>query len=390
MRTKNLKINIWGTDFRVIVSNKMINKIKKQIKSKGGPIKLFRKTGLTSTIYYRILDGKGIRVKNYQKIIDYLNMGEDEAEKEIIGLTYNGSKFIYPYINKLDPLLFRIISHVLGDGSIASKNTCRWIQHNKNSHWLSKLIKKKIGFLPTSIKKEGNANMITISAYFSRLAKYFLGLKTKDLKNKTIIEKTNSLDKDYKLQLLTAFIVDEGHIRWDGAKSLIISQKDKKIMESLSKLLNNLNYDRSEIKEEIDKNNPSHIIHRINIYVGGVLKYNRDLDNQIKKFGKYAGLWHKQDSLNNYIKTTDPNPKHSKKQIDFINNHINKIIKRLGYVSYDVLRKDKVMKPFLSRLSKGYLINKFYYKVKGEELIRMENGLYKPANLNSNFFSDKK
>ena len=125
-------INIWETDFRVILSTEIISYIKKEIKDKYSMDNFSRKTNLSKTVIYRLLNGKGSANKNYKIIATELNIFN--PENYVIGVTYNGSKFVYPFVKQLNPSLFRIICHVVGDGTIASRNTCRWIQKTVNSH----------------------------------------------------------------------------------------------------------------------------------------------------------------------------------------------------------------------------------------------------------------
>lgn len=372
-------LNIWDTDFRVSISNKMINKVKQQIIKKGNPTKLYKSTSITPIVYYRLLNGKGTAIKNYQQIINFLNINKREAEKEIIGLTYNGGKFTYPHIKKFNPLLFRIICHIIGDGNISCNNTCRWIQHKSNSHWLSELIKKEIGFLPTITKKE-NCNAITISAYFSKLLQYMMNIDIKLIKDPKTIKTFLRLSKEYRLQFLAAFIVDEGHIRYKKARSCIISQSNKEFLKVVSSILNSLNYQHSEIKEEISKK--GFVVYRLNIYSTGMLQFYKDINNLVKKYGIYAGLWHKQNSLNQYIKTLNKNIKYTKLEKDSINYIINDLLEQNKTISYKDLKTHPILSQKLKIRSKRYLISKFYGLVRSGHLVRLSDGVYtKPTNI---------
>ena len=296
------KLDLRNTDFRVIVGPKLITEIKRKSKEKGGPYLLHKSTQATPTIYYRLLNGGGIHNKYFYQILDFLEIDKKDAEKEIIGLTYNGGKFVYTYLPQLDPLLFRIICHIIGDGSVASKHTCRWIQHKDNSHWLNELIKEKLGFSPT-VSKAGSesCDAVTISAYFHRLLKYYLNISVKDIKNYESIKKFHKLPNEYKLQFLFAFIVDEGHIRYGNARSLIISQKEKGVIEEIAIILDSFDFDHSIIRKEVSKKGD--IVYRLNIYAEGVEKMYKEIIESMKKYGKYAGLWQKQTLLEEYIHT---------------------------------------------------------------------------------------
>ena len=148
-------------------------------------------------------------------------------------------------------------------------------------------------------------------------------------------------------------------------------------MELLSLLLTSLGYDHSPVKEEIA---PHRTIYRINIYAIGVLQYYKDLCKQIQEYGYLVGLWHKQEVMEDYVRTLHPDlVKYSKTQKDYINKKINLILDLEGFVSYDRLRDDTQLRPLLERLSKSYLVNKFYEKVKKGKLVRLDKGLYTKA-----------
>ena len=137
--------------------------IKIKVKNLGGPSLLYNKTNITPIIYYSFLKGKSTYVGNYYEIISYLNLNLNNSEKEINSLTYNGGNEVYPFIKNFNPLLFRIICHIVGDGTLPSQNTSRWIQKKSNSFWLRNLIKKEIGISPFVAKNYSNScNIITI------------------------------------------------------------------------------------------------------------------------------------------------------------------------------------------------------------------------------------
>lgn len=366
-------LNIWETDFRVILSKKMINKIKKEIIRRGGNYRLYSATSITPTIFYRLISGKGSAVQSYEQIIDFIGVGKDEAEKEITGLTYNGGKFVYPFIKKINPLLFRIVCHIIGDGTIGSRGTCRWIQHRTNSHWLMELIKNELGFEPTTTRN-GSTDMVTISAYFSRLIKYMLGIDYKNMKNSETIKTFLNLPKEYKLQFLAAFIVDEGHIRYKKAKSCIISQKEGDVLMAVSSILDSLGYLHSEIKRETCCR--LNFVHRINIYSTGMLRFYEDIQDMIKKYGNYAGLWQKQVALEKYIAVINKDEKYTKIEKDLINNLISALFDEKIIVSYADIREHPILKQKIKLRSKLYLINKFYELAKSDKFTRLSKGLY--------------
>lgn len=382
LHKQEFELNIWATDFRVIISDRMIKKIKEKIKDFRGPYLLYKSTHITPTIYYRLLKGKGSHVKNYYTIITFLNLDLKEAEKEIIGLTYNGSKKVYPFIKHFSPLLFRIVCHVIGDGTIASKNTCRWIQHETNSFWLVELMKQQLNITPSKTKSTiGKCDVITIPSYFSMLLENVLGLKVKSLKSPETIENFINYPKEYRLQFLAAFIVDEGNIRYKRVRALIISQIDKSMLDAVSRLLDSLGYIHSEICQEIFKTSIGgrsykRTIYRMNIYSPGVNTFYKDIKFMIEKYGPYAGLWHKQKCLENYIFSLKKDPERLSKIIK-VNKMINFILGIKDYVSYEELRKNLAIKNELKKLGIRFLISKFYELAKQGKVKRLSKGYYR-------------
>lgn len=368
-------LDIWKSDFRVILSSSFRERIREKIAQAGGISAVCRLLGLTKDIVYQLLNGKSSANQHYRRLAELFNI--EQPEDFIVGVTYNGSSSIYPFIKEPNIHLFRIISHVVGDGARVGERTCRWIQRDIHSHWLANLILSRIGFSPGVIRHGQSCCAVTITPYFAMLAQHMFKISLHDLKTSNIVRKVLLMEKDYQLQFLTALIVDEGHIRYKKARSLIVSQINKQFMELFSLLLTSLGYDHSPVKEEIA---PHRTIYRINIYANGVLKYYKDLCKQIEEYGDLVGLWHKQEAMEDYIRTLHPDIiKYSKMQKDYINKKINFILDLDGFVSYDRLRGDTQLRPILEHLSKSYLVNKFYEKVKNGKLVRLDKGVYTRA-----------
>jgi len=381
-KSRDFELDIWNTDFRVIISEKMIKRIKEKIKIFGGPLALFKTTHITPAVYYRLINKKGSSIKNYQEILINLDLNLDEAEKEIIGLTYNGCNKIYPFKKYFNPLLFRIVCHIIGDGNVSKKyGTCRWIQHKNNSSWLIDIMKQELGFALGRVESTNKTcEMITIPAYFAILIKNILGFGINSIKSAETIEKFIDYPKSYRLQFLAAFIVDEGHIRYKNARSLIISQSDENMLKMVSKLLDSLGYHHSKIYREISKayleKGMIKKIFRLNIYSLGVNAFNKDIQEMVTKHGKYAGLWHKQKQLECYVASLKIpiNKKSAMLNMDKILGHI---LRTEDYISYRKLRENPFISNELEELGSKYLINKFYELAKQGKVKRLERGFYK-------------
>ncbi len=308
IQREQFELDVWKTDFRVIISDLMIDKIKDTLTRLSGPYFMYKITGITPTIYYRLCARKGIGVHSYYNLIRFLGFDLVEAENAILKVTYFGCNKEYAFIKKVNPLVFRVACHVIGDGSNPSRNTFRWIQKNKNSGGMITLIKHITNTYPKTIQpKDCDSNHITIVAYFYRLLKYGMNIDMKAIKSAKTIGTFLTLPKDYLIQLLAAFIVDEGCIRSKNAKSLILSQSKEDVLMEFVKILDKLGYEHSGMQKEISnpdlKKYANYTMFRVNIYAKGVFKFYNDLQGLISQYGPLAGLWHKQDKLEEYIRT---------------------------------------------------------------------------------------
>lgn len=373
-----LRLDIWNTDFEVVISSYMIEKIKKIVC--GEPFPIFKNKIVSRGIYYHVLNGKSTKVKNYLKLLRYLDINLKEGEKNIDFITYRGSKQKFPFIKEFSPLMFRIVCHLIGDGSFPTKSTGRWIQRRENSRWLVDLIKSfNIESKESSKGDENKCSYILIPNYFLRITDSVLGIESSSIKNPDTLKRLLSLPKEYKIQLISSLIVDEGHFRYKGVRSCILSQSNRRFMETIHDFLDDLDYDHSKIKEEIDKN--GNRIYRINIYVQGTINLYKDVKESIRRYGIYSGLWHKQKQIEDYVNTCFKDPKYSKYEKELIVNLILTKIKQKGTLSYGEIRRDEDFISLLEKRSKRYLVSRFYNLVKQRKIERVSDGVYKSINL---------
>lgn len=375
MVVPGFKLDVWNTDFRVIISEKMRKLIRSKV-NVVGVNNVIASMNITRTQYYRLMHGEGSSIKTYENLLNYFKLDKKMAEDEIMGLTYFGCDRVYPFIKILTPTIFRIICHVIGDGSIPSSgNTCRWIQNRKNSKYLKNLIQQEIGIYPKTVINKGSPNceQITINAFFGHLVKYILNVDIRKIKQASELRKLLKLSREYRLQLLFALIVDEGHVRHKGAKSLVISRADKSFMLFLQDLLNSFNYPHSDIKKE---NYKGFDVYRINVYAQGVYKIYKEVNRAVAEYGNLAGLWHKEDDLREYIHTLNLNFNNTKVEIGIANKIISKLFESKRIVSYEDLRTHLIFGEKLKQKSERYLINKFYELAKCGEVSRISKGAY--------------
>lgn len=298
------EVNLFDLNVYVQNNKEITTKIKEKLKERNISINnLSKKINLSNSTLYPFLKGASMKSQNLKKIFDYLNIDKKNIKKVLIinSGPYGFRKYNFKFPIRINPLYVRLISHFLGDSSL-EKHGCRWYQKNG----LGRKYMRDLIYSLINIKvKEGKKNSYGIPIIIADIVCSALKLNRRDLKTQKFINKINHLHKEFKLQLLAAVIVDEGHI----TNSLIkIANTNKSLLESLIKLISSLNYSCSKIK--ISRNKIKKIIEingrkaRINkklynifIYADGLLKFRKDIDLMIKKYGKNSGLWHKQDSL---------------------------------------------------------------------------------------------
>ncbi len=307
------KINIFDLDTYIENNKKLTEMINKRLNQKGLSIRaLSRKTGLSHNALLHFLKGASINSKNLEKIINFLRINKISIDK--LGLRVYSGRYKFRRYNirfpiKLNPLHIRVISHFMGDCALETHG-CRWYQQsNVGGRCIIKLIKHLSG---VTIKK-GNKDSYGIPIILGDMVGFALDLNRNDLKSSLFIKKVNCLPKEYKLQLLAAIIVDEGHIN----KSLIrIDNTNLKLLQELKNMIDSLGYTCSTIKTKNICHKKKIVIrgriarinydlHSIWIRADGLLKFRKDLDKMINKHGNIASLWHKQKDITQWSNKVD-------------------------------------------------------------------------------------
>jgi len=378
---KNLKsVNIFDLDV-YIENNEQITKLfSNELNDKNFSIRgLSRKTGLSHTTISLFLKGKSMKSRNLEKIVEILKIDKTQFGK--LSLTihsdpYKLRKYNMTFPIKLTPLHIRLVSHLLGDSSL-EKYGCRWYQQdNSGGKCMVELINLLIGIEVKKTAKDSYGLPIIILD----IAGAALNLSRKDLKTPKLIKKALNLPKEFRLQLLAALIVDEGHI----TKSIIkIANTNLVLLKSLKKLVDSLGYSCSiksyklkvgrQIMIKNQKARINYQLYNLLIYADGLLKFKQDLDNMIKNYGDIVSLWHKQKDLIKFSGSVDMQ-KLEKTRISK-NNIIPKI------------REEIIKKPIkINEFAKKYNLNyirayKLFFRLKEkEEIKKISTGVFASVN----------
>lgn len=310
----NNKVNLFDLDVYIENNEEITRIIKEALEERNLTIrKISRDINLSNQTIYHFLRGNSMRSKNLRKIIDFLEI-DPKLIENALPIIYSGPckyfKYSFKFPLELSPLHIRVVSHFLGD-SCLEKDGCRWTQKSDmGGENMIKLIEMLVNF---KINK-GTKNAYGIPILLGDIVAKSLDLKRAELNSSLFVKKVNSMSTESRVQLLAAFIVDEGHIR----KSTIqIVNADLELLKELKILCDSLGYNCSEIKTEKQKGqtrlikgklaNVNHDSHVFFIYADGLLKLKEDLDKIIKKYGPILNLWQKQEDLNKYSKLVDLN-----------------------------------------------------------------------------------
>ena len=255
-----------------------------------------------------------MRSDNLLKIINLLKIKKELIEQHTKGI-YSGPYKSHNYKLKfpitIDPFHVRLMAHVIGDGSL-EKHYCRWYQKSdmggKNIIKLIKVLSKR----ETTKSKKDSYSIPTI---LLDIVCKSLDLKRDEVKTAELIKKVLKLPREYRLQFLAGFIVDEGSIQKSAIK---ITNTDKTLLKELRNFIISLGYPCSEIKQYRDnigekrliKNNLARVNYNIQdifLYADSMLKLKKDLESMTSKYGSLVGLWHKQKILEEQSSKVDLN-----------------------------------------------------------------------------------
>jgi hypothetical protein len=310
----NKKVGLFDLDVYIHGNEQICNLIYMKLKEKDLTVRaLGRRINLTSTSIYHFLKGNAMRTRNLRELINFLGISErtiEDANPTIYSGPYKYRKYLFKFPLIVTPLHIRLISHFIGDSAL-EKYHCRWYQKSEiGGSKIKELIKKLSGIKINDGKKYSYGIPIILSDIVSSL----LGLKRSDLTSNKFVDKVAFLPKEYGIQLLAAFIVDEGHI---SKSSISLSNTNLKLLKSIKNLIISLGYACSDVKtlrKTKDKViicgkecNVNHDQNFLFIYAGGLLKFATDIKDMSKRYGGTCNLWQKQSKLEEVSTKVDLN-----------------------------------------------------------------------------------
>ena len=307
-KSENLpnKVHFWEMDGFVKISKAARNNFGRIIKEYGLS-RLTRDLSLDKeTIYslYCIGRKKGAHKINCLLIIArHLNYDLNTLEREIIA--YGGSQiamyeFKFPFTTT--PLHIRAVM-IHGDGSFRYEPNGRyfqaeWYQSGDKILFMEKLLNKLVrnNQIRSYVKdKKNDVRTISVPSHLVKLVCKSLNLNLTDFHSEEFFFKVSRLPVEFKFQVFLQFVVDEGHLRKD-CSTLTVSQKKQNIRKGFMQLLDSLNFKFSK---------PQNPKHDITIYAENFGIIQRYLEDSLKKYGRFAGFWFKEERFKEMFQIAD-------------------------------------------------------------------------------------
>jgi len=279
-------VHAWEIEGYIKIKKELRDQIREGLKKKYGSLHKAEIALGLSDYYHRKLHETFTRKDILFRLIKESNIPKNKAERDIIEWKDTVSQKSYPisFPSKISPLHIRIISHLIGDGTIGSNYT--WCQ--KDVTPLEVLIKKLLG---TNLKRRDQ--VVTIPRIIVKIGLAALNLNLDDLTKEKLLKKLISLPKKYRIQTLTAIIEDEGTC---DINRITIRMMNKEIMVLIIELIDSLNYSRSNLTTQYYKRyDIKNEVWRASMNIKGIKKYWSDLKDIEKTQGRPLSLWKKRE-----------------------------------------------------------------------------------------------
>jgi hypothetical protein len=311
-------------------------------------------------IYYKVLcnirdnPSLSISVPNLLKLCQTSELDLEIVEKSIqsVRFTSHGKQenILFPF--KPNIYAWRAICHILGDGTIDRRNsypTLVWTQEPKNQGFMRDLL-EKLSRRPGGKSERVNFPKGLTSVIMAAIPNLtFFDLKT--LKFIHFIINLPPKYRDWKVQFLTAFILDDGTVR----NHLRLAQKNKAILENIMCLCDQLGYEHSPYPPKLHGR-----AYGFSLYQQGVVKFYKDL-NKISSNDPLLGLWHKSNDLIMLVTSYDLDLGFARQKAKEVCTIVIKILGDHQIRDTTELRSHLRLRPLLKNKYSDYLIHRLRF-----------------------------
>ncbi|MHA2326984.1 MAG: hypothetical protein ACXACR_00520 [Candidatus Hodarchaeales archaeon] len=187
----------------------------------------------------------------------------------------------------MDVYSWRVLCHIVGDGNIHMRKypDLRWIQLPENQEPMREILKR----LSRSVGGESDQVWYPKALTYAMLGT-MPGLTVYDLRTPKFLQFIIDLPpnyRDWKIQFLAAFIVDDGCI----SKDISFTQKDPTTLNHIIQLCDQLGYDHSSLY--CHKRDG---VHNFQLRQEGIQAFHNDI-HKLNVQDPLLGLWHKHPNL---------------------------------------------------------------------------------------------
>jgi hypothetical protein len=187
----------------------------------------------------------------------------------------------------MDIFAWRTLCHIAGDGNVHQRKypDLRWIQSPENQEPMRELLQR--------LSRPVGGESLYIN--YPKALSYAMmgtipGFTMCDLRSPKFLQYILDLPssyRDWKVEFLAAFIVDDGCI----SKDISFYQKDETTLQYISRLCDQLGYDHSHIYRQKRDG-----VHNFQLRQQGIEAFFADIQNLVSK-DPLLGLWHKHSNL---------------------------------------------------------------------------------------------
>lgn len=303
---QDLIVHAWEINGYVKINNSFGEELKQKILSEYNSFtNLAKKLSFTRKRLPAICNGEFTNTNKLFELTDFLGFEKSYAEKQIelyrdskagaYNRTYKNMFSLY-----VSPAIIRIVSHLIGDGSIY-EDCATYSQVNVG--FMVNLINKIIGYdcelnVIQRIVRNHPFQTISVPMIFIKIVCALFNIPYKEIASPVFLEKALRLPREHRVQILAALYVDEGNF---GNKS--IRMRDKKIVEAIARLMDSLGYERGEVMEKelikdcFGKKYKVNMYH-LQLYANGIKKFSEDIGCMVQRYdNKCLNLWQKQKSM---------------------------------------------------------------------------------------------
>jgi hypothetical protein len=292
---------------------------------------------------------QSIVVPNLKCLCQYAEMDLSQVERNARAVRFSTrgdlEYLVFPFV--MDIYAWRVLSHIAGDGNVHFRKypDLRWIQLPKNQGPMRTLLSR------LSREVGGTDDQV----WYPKALTYAIlgtirGITFRDLRTPSFLQFVLNLPsryREWKVQFLAAFIVDDGCISQD----ISITQKDERVLRLLMRLCEQLGYDHSPLYRHKRDG-----VHNFQLRQEGVQSFVYDVTPLYVR-DPLLGLWHKHTQFLAVANSFSSERKLDQQLAVHVCTTVLQILEDGNIHSTDDLRVHPTLQPYLEGLQ-PYVLNR--------------------------------